>query len=109
MFTKSVQHGLNLLAVMPKVGETESAKALAKKGKVPTAYATKVMQCLCAAGICSSQRGVGGGATLLKPLNKVSVLSVVDAVLGEDKPAKGTSAEKITNDLRKHLAKVMVK
>lgn len=109
MLTKSVQHAVNLLSSMPKVGETESAKALAKKGKVPAAYATKVIQSLCAAGICSSQRGVGGGATLLKPLNKVSLLDVIEAVDGVYEVAKGTTAEKITKDVKKLYAKIMVK
>ncbi len=109
MFTKSVEYGINLLTAMPKVGEVSSAKALAKAAKVPTAYASKVLQHLRDAGIVSSQRGVGGGVTLLKPLTKLSVADVIDAVAGGEMPKKGSNAAKKADELRKYLSKMLVK
>jgi Rrf2 family protein len=109
MFNKSVGYAINLLNVMPAVGETASAKELAKLAKVPAAYSSKVIQMLRNAGIVASTRGVGGGATLLKPLNKVSVGDVLDAVVGNEAPKKGTPAAKKAEELRKYLTKVMVK
>lgn len=108
MFTKSVEYAINLLTAMPKVGETESAKVLAKKGKVPEAYAAKVLQGLRDGGITSAQRGVGGGVTLLKPLHKLSLAEVIDCVSGSYDVAKGTAAEKKSNEIRKYLEKMMV-
>ena len=109
MFTKSVEYAINLLTAMPKVGEVASAKVLAKAGKVPEAYASKVLQYLGAAGIVSSQRGVGGGVTLLKPLNKISVSEIITAVVGGEGPKKGTAAAKKAEELQKFLVKMMVK
>jgi Rrf2 family protein len=108
MFNRSMQHAINLLSVMPKVGETESAKNLAKAAKVPPAYATKVMQFLGAAKIVSSSRGVGGGVTLLKPANKITVAEVYDAVVGAEDPKKGSPAEKKTKEIRKVLEKMLI-
>ena len=109
MFNKSVEYAINLLNVMPKVGETASAKELAKLAKVPPAYASKVVQMLRDAGMVASTRGVGGGATLLKPLAKISLSDVLDAVLGNEAPKKGTPAAKKADELRKYLSKVLVK
>jgi Rrf2 family nitric oxide-sensitive transcriptional repressor len=109
MFTKSVEYAVNLLSAMPKVGEVASAKTLSKAGKVPSAYASKVLQHLRNAGIVSSQRGVGGGVTLLRPLNKISLTEIIDAVVGGEAPKKGTAAAKKGEELRKFLSKMMVK
>lgn len=108
MFSRSVEYAINLLSVMPAVGETESAKELAKKAKVPEAYASKVMQYLRDAGIVASHRGVGGGVTLLKPANKVSLAEIVDAIQGKDDVKKGSTAASIYDKVRKLLEKEML-
>lgn len=40
----------------------------------------KVLQTLVEAGLARSQRGLGGGFTLLRPASEISVLDVVNAV-----------------------------
>lgn len=107
MFSKSVEYAINLLSAMPKVGESASAKDLAKKGKVPAAYASKVVQGLRDCGFVSTSRGVGGGVTLLKPLSKISVAELVD-INGVFEAEKGTAAAKKATELRKYLEKMMV-
>lgn len=106
MFTKSVEYAINLLSVMPKVGELASAKVLAKQGKVPAAYAQKVLQHLRNAGIVTSQRGVGGGVALVIPPSKISLAQIIDAVAGSEMPKKGTSAAKKAEELKKLLSKM---
>lgn len=109
MFSKSVEYAINMINAMPKVGEVTSAKVLAKAGKIPPAYASKVLQSLRNAGIISSQRGVGGGVTLLIPANKLNVAQIIDAVAASEAPKKGTAAAKKADELRKYLAKMLVK
>ncbi len=57
-----------------------STSELAEATKVPSAYLSKVLQSLVKAGIVHSQRGVGGGMTLLIPAEKLTLLDVVNAV-----------------------------
>jgi len=48
--------------------------------RVPKAYLSKVLQALNRAGIVRSQRGVGGGITLVKPVEDLTLLEVINAV-----------------------------
>lgn len=107
MFSTSTGYALNLLSEM-KYGESASTAELCKKHKVPTAYAAKVVQALKKAGIVTSQRGVGGGVSLLKKPNKITILEVVDAVEGNHPPKKGSKAAKTYDDLRKYLSTKVV-
>ena len=47
---------------------------------VPRAYLSKVLQSLVRAGVVRSQRGIGGGITLTKPVDEITILEVVNAV-----------------------------
>ena len=81
MLSQTVEYALravtHLAFVQPKLCSTQQ---LAKSTKVPPAYLSKVLQSLVKAGIVHSQRGVGGGMSLLIPANELSVLDVVNAV-----------------------------
>lgn len=57
-----------------------STSEIAERTKVPQAYLSKVLQSLVKSGIVHSQRGVGGGMTLLVPAEKLTILDVVNAV-----------------------------
>jgi Rrf2 family transcriptional regulator, nitric oxide-sensitive transcriptional repressor len=48
--------------------------------RVPRAYLSKVLQALVRGGIVQSQRGLGGGMTLARPTDQVTILEVVNAV-----------------------------
>jgi Rrf2 family protein len=56
--------------------------------KVPKPYLSKVLQNLSRCKIVRSQRGIGGGVTLVKPPKDLSLLEVVDAVEPIERIAK---------------------
>lgn len=49
---------------------------------IPTAYVSKVLQALGKAGIIATFPGRGGGAKLVDPAEKISILNVVEAIDG---------------------------
>jgi len=57
-----------------------STSQLAEKTQVPPAYLSKVLQSLVKAGIVHSQRGVGGGMSLLISADELAILDVINAV-----------------------------
>jgi Rrf2 family nitric oxide-sensitive transcriptional repressor len=81
MFSQTVEYALR--AVVHLASETPRARTteqIAEVTKVPRAYLSKVLQNLGRAGLVQSQRGVGGGITLSKPADQVTILEVVNAV-----------------------------
>jgi len=81
MFSQTVEYALRavvFLANDPKKGRT--TEQIAAATKVPQAYLSKVMQQLAAAGLVRAQRGIGGGFSLLKTPQELSILEVVTAV-----------------------------
>jgi Rrf2 family nitric oxide-sensitive transcriptional repressor len=81
MFSQTVEYALravvHLASNAPRVQNTEE---IARATKVPQAYLSKVLQNLVAAGIVKSQRGIGGGMTLVKKPSELTILEVVNAV-----------------------------
>src|SRR5262249_29610937 len=81
MFTQKVEYALravvHLAAEAPAARTTEQ---IAVATKVPPAYLAKVLQGLTRAGVVRSQRGVGGGISLVKTPEELTILEVVNAV-----------------------------
>jgi Rrf2 family transcriptional regulator, nitric oxide-sensitive transcriptional repressor len=81
MFSQTVEYALravvHLAAEAPRSCTTED---IAKVTRVPPAYLVKVLQGLVQAGIVRSQRGVGGGVSLVKSPKQLRILEVVNAV-----------------------------
>src|SRR5688572_8595869 len=81
MFSQTVEYALravvHLAAVAP---EARTVEQIAKATKVKQAYLAKIVQSLVHAGIFRSQRGVGGGISLVKAPEELTVLEVVNAV-----------------------------
>ena len=81
MFSQTVEYALR--AVVFLAGRAPAACTtddIAATTKVPKAYLSKVLQNLRRSGIVCSQRGVGGGVTLAKTPDKLTILEVVNAV-----------------------------
>ncbi len=81
MFSKTVEYALRAvvhLAYHAPLAQTTDQIATATK--VRKAYLSKVLQSLRRAGIVRSQRGVGGGMTLAKAPEDLTILEVVNAV-----------------------------
>jgi Rrf2 family transcriptional regulator, nitric oxide-sensitive transcriptional repressor len=53
---------------------------IAEATRVPRAYLSKVLQAMVRGGVVQSQRGLGGGMTLARPAEEVTILEVVNAV-----------------------------
>ena len=81
MFSQTVEYALRAvvhLALKSPTGQT--TEEIAKTTKVPQAYLSKVLQNLVQAGIVRSQRGIGGGVSLVKTPAEVTIREVVNAV-----------------------------
>lgn len=81
MFSQTVEYALRAvvhLAHQAPAGRTTDQIAAATL--VPKPYLSKVLQALRRGGIVASQRGVGGGITLMKTPAELTILEVVNAV-----------------------------
>jgi Rrf2 family protein len=81
MFSQTVEYALRAVVHLafrsPKAQTTDQ---IATATLVPKAYLSKVLQELRREGIVTSQRGVGGGITLIKEPKDLTILEVVNAV-----------------------------
>jgi Rrf2 family protein len=57
---------------------------IARCARVPKPYLAKIVQALVRRGIVRSRRGLGGGVTLARPPEQISLLEIVEAVEGPD-------------------------
>src|SRR5580765_7688647 len=81
MFSQTVEYALRAvvhLAFNAPNGQT--TEEIARATKVPPAYLSKVLQGLVQAGVVKSQRGIGGGMSLVKKPSELTILEVVNAV-----------------------------
>lgn len=81
MISQTVEYALR--AVVYLAGQGPSARTtdqVAQATRVPKAYLSKVLQGLTRAGVVHSRRGVGGGMTLVKRPDELTILEVVNAV-----------------------------
>jgi Rrf2 family protein len=81
MFSQKVEYALRAvvhLASAAPAGQTVEQIAAATRAK--PAYLAKVIQALVHAGVLRSQRGIGGGITLVKTPAELTILEVVNAV-----------------------------
>jgi Rrf2 family nitric oxide-sensitive transcriptional repressor len=81
VFSQTVEYALRAvvhLASQAPVARTTDQ--IAQATRVPRAYLSKVLQGLVRGGVAQSQRGLGGGMTLVKAPEKLTILEVVNAV-----------------------------
>ncbi len=55
---------------------------VSREEKIPKSFAAKIFQSLVKGGLVKSNRGSGGGFTLLKPAKEITVLHVIEAIEG---------------------------
>ena len=81
MFSQTVEYALRAMVYLASSGpEPQATGTIATATKVPQAYLVKVLQSLNRAGLVQSQRGVGGGVSLARPPEELTILEVVNAV-----------------------------
>src|SRR2546422_897938 len=81
MFSQTVEYALR--AVVHLADQAPAARTthqISLATKVPKAYLAKVLQGLAHAGIVHSKRGLGGGMSLTKVPEELTILDVVNAV-----------------------------
>jgi len=81
MQSKTADYALRAVVCMAiHPGQTDSASELAKLTHVPRRYLHKVLQGLVQQGLIKSQPGPGGGYSLKKSPDEITILDVVNAV-----------------------------
>jgi Rrf2 family protein len=81
VFSQTVEYALR--AVVHLASQAPAARTtdqIAAATLVPRAYLSKVLQSLTRSGLVQSQRGLGGGITLSRPADELTILQVVNAV-----------------------------
>ncbi len=81
MFSQTVEYALRAVVHLAHQAPTaQTTDQIAAVTRVPKAYLAKVLQGLRREGVVASQRGVGGGITLIKSPSELTILEVVNAV-----------------------------
>lgn len=81
MFTQTVEYALRAIVHLAQQAPAASTtEEVAEATHVPRAYLAKILSGLRRAGLVKSQRGLGGGITLSRPPEKMTILDVVNAV-----------------------------
>jgi Rrf2 family protein len=81
VFSQTVEYALRAAVhLASSAPEARTTDQIAAATLVPRAYLSKVLQSLARAGVVQSQRGLGGGMTLGKAPEDLTILEVVNAV-----------------------------
>ena len=81
MFSQTVEYALRAVVHLAAQAPTpQTTEQIANVTLVPRAYLSKVLQNLVRGEIVHSQRGLGGGMTLVKEPKDLTILEVVNAV-----------------------------
>jgi Rrf2 family nitric oxide-sensitive transcriptional repressor len=81
MIPKTAEYALRAVVMLARALEqAHSADEIAESVRVPRRYAHKVLQALVRARLVRSQPGPGGGYSLVRAPEKLSILDVVAAV-----------------------------
>jgi len=81
VFSQTVEYALRAVVhLASQVPDPRTTEQIAQATRVPRAYLSKVLQGLVRGGIVQSQRGLGGGMTLAKSPEDLTILEVVNAV-----------------------------
>ncbi len=81
MFSNTVEYALRAIVHLAyESPEARTTAQIAEATKVPKDYLSKILQGLAKKGIVQTQRGVGGGVSLSKTPEELTILDVVNAV-----------------------------
>lgn len=81
MISPTAEYALRAIVALAQAdGGTLVTAQMAEITRVPPGYLSKVLQVLRRGGLVRSKRGLGGGFTLSRPADKITVLEVVNAV-----------------------------
>lgn len=86
LYSKGCQYALRALTfvVADTTKERFQAREICDKAEIPEHFTRKVFQELVQGGFLKAHRGPGGGYSLTRPPNEITLLEVIKAVEGED-------------------------
>jgi Rrf2 family iron-sulfur cluster assembly transcriptional regulator len=73
--------GVIYLAKQPR-GKIVSLSEVSKAEKIPEKFLAKIFQSLTRSGLIRSHRGAGGGFSLARPANKITVKELLESIQG---------------------------
>ena len=84
-FTKETDYGIQLLIALTKLkdGQVLSLRKFSATNSISFLFLQKVVRKLREAGLVKSNQGARGGYSLNKPLGKISLKKVLEAIDGE--------------------------
>jgi len=85
-FSKKVEYALIAMVSMDDKGQANTlytSKSLSEQNNIPPEIMGKVLQALVRNGLLQSVQGVKGGYAISRPLNKINVLELIEAVDGK--------------------------
>ena len=82
LVTKTAEYAIRAVTILAtnQSADCMSSAALSKLGSIPPSYLSKILQQLVAAELLSTQKGPNGGYRIDKPLKKIKILHVLEAV-----------------------------
>jgi Rrf2 family protein len=81
MFSQTVEYALRAVVYLAyEAPDARTTAQIAAATKVPKDYLSKILQGLAKRNVVTTQRGVGGGVSLARPPEELTILDVVNAV-----------------------------
>jgi Rrf2 family transcriptional regulator, nitric oxide-sensitive transcriptional repressor len=81
MFSQTAEYALRATVMLgSNPGSPQTTQQIAEQTRVPFGYLSKVLQALGRAGLVEAQRGLYGGFVLSRPLDKLTILDVINAI-----------------------------
>lgn len=84
--TREADYAIRMLCCLGRAGASGcpivGASTLAEDVTVPPRFGVKILQTLAAAGIVKTTRGVGGGYSLIVPVETLTLRQIIEAVDG---------------------------
>ncbi len=81
LVTREADYAVRCVIEVARIGRTSAAQVARTQGISPT-FLGKIVQSLAKAGILATRRGVGGGISLARPTDQITLLQVIEAVAG---------------------------
>jgi Rrf2 family protein len=81
MFSQTAEYALRAVVYLAsKAGESQTTQKIAARTKTPAGYQSKVLQNLARAGLVQAQRGLGGGFSIARDPEELTIWDIVQAV-----------------------------
>ena len=82
MLSQTTEYALRAMIQLASLapGTAQNSEAIAARTKVPRGYLSKVLRDLVVAELVLSRRGPNGGFSIARPVSKISILDVINAV-----------------------------